>query len=242
MLCFAVKAVLLLAHGLLFSIVAAIAAVAPSTPTFLLRAYWARSLLFVAGYTSIPISTDGRKVTKPRGGDIVVANRSSPLDVLLLAWAYPTALFASFDADMLFVERPIFSAILDAFNLSRSQKGQNIDDFTKRHGTRVIVVFPECTASNNRGVLAFQPVMLDDAFVTAIKYSNPPTITTAVPGSYRAFLWALLCVPFHECRLRGSAHKLPIDHADALAKYARIPKTGLGLEEKVSFVEAWSRR
>ena len=235
---------MLAAYGIIFVAVGLLAESIQSRPLFLLRAWWARSILFVAGYTDVPISTDGRKVTKPTGGDVVVANRSSPIDVLLLLWVYPTALFTTSDRAGLVAERSTLGAIADAFLLENrpGRAGTTLAVLRKRHRNRVIVVFPEGTASNNRGVLAFGQVAIGEAFVTAIKYNNPPTVTTAVPGSYGAFVWALTSVPLHGCRIRGSAHRVTADHADLLAKYARIPKTSLGVQEKASFVEAWRRR
>src|SRR5437667_1148374 len=70
----------------------------------------------------------------------------------------------------------------------------------------VIVVLPECTASNGRGILELSPSLLSapakaKIFSVNLRYS-PADITTPVPGAYLNFLWDLCSQPTHWIRVR----------------------------------------
>lgn len=207
-----------------------------------LRAGSARVLLFVCGFYRIPLSYDGRKVRTPKGGDIVVVNHSSPMDILILCYLYPKSVFTQTDTEMLYHSHSAVSAFSASFALTRVRKGVPMSDLQRTSKNRVIVVFPEGTTSNNRGLLALCPLMIDKAFVMSIKYNNPPYLTTPIPGQTWNFVWGLASVVTHGCRLKGSSEQMDGGYADALARLARIPKTNLGVDEKESFLQAWNRR
>jgi 1-acylglycerol-3-phosphate O-acyltransferase len=82
----------------------------------------------------------------------------------------------------------------------------DLDTYVKQNTTRVIVVFPECTTSNGRGILPLSPSLLSaplrtKVFPVNLRYS-PPDITTPVPHSYFGFLWNLCSKPTHVIRIR----------------------------------------
>jgi hypothetical protein len=81
-----------------------------------------------------------------------------------------------------------------------------LDTVLKRYKDRVIVVFPECTASNGRGILPFSPSLLTappktKVFPVHLRYTAPD-ITTPIPGSLFTFLWNLCSKPTHCIRIR----------------------------------------
>lgn len=74
------------------------------------------------------------------------------------------------------------------------------------HPDRVIVVFPECTTTNGKGIMPFSPSLLTapsgaKIFPISLRYT-PPDVTTPVPGAYLSFLWNLLSQPTHCIRVR----------------------------------------
>ncbi|BFZ57722.1 Lysophosphatidic acid:oleoyl-CoA acyltransferase 1 [Savitreella phatthalungensis] len=239
-----VKTILLAVYLGVFLLVDGVSEVVGVGVVFWLRAYWARHVLMVAGYLRIPVSYDGRKVLHPGGGDVVVVNRSSPLDVLLVVWLYPSAVFVTCDRELRWRGRSAGGMMLDSFRVGYPEKGEaSLEAIGRKYRGRVLVTFPEATTTNNRGILAFTPTNIQEAYVTSIKYTNPPSTTTPIPASYAHFIWALTSVPSHELRIRASPHRLPAGaQADALARYARVPRTALGIEEKMTFVQAWRRR
>lgn len=191
------------------------------------------------------MSYDNRKPGIPKSGDVLIVNQSSPIDIMILTYLYPSAIFTSCDSEMLFETQSALSAFMARFNCKRVRKGCTINDLLSdrsRFQDRVIVVFPECTTSNNRGLLAFCPLMLDRAFVMSIKYNNPAYLSTPIPKTYWSFLWALASLLSHSCRLKGSSQQLELDFAGAIARFARVPKTNLGIDQKEEFLEAWARR
>ncbi len=69
-----------------------------------------------------------------------------------------------------------------------------------------MVVFPECTTSNGRGILPLSPCLLSTpprtkVFPVNLRYT-PSDVTTPVPHSYLTFLWNLCSKPTHCIRIR----------------------------------------
>jgi 1-acyl-sn-glycerol-3-phosphate acyltransferase len=82
----------------------------------------------------------------------------------------------------------------------------DLETVLKRYKDRVIVVFPECTTSNGRGILPFSPSLLTaplktKVFPVHLRYTAPD-ITTPIPGSLFTFLWNLCSKPTHCIRIR----------------------------------------
>lgn len=74
------------------------------------------------------------------------------------------------------------------------------------HPNRYIVVFPEGTTTNGRGILRFTPSLLGASpktkiYPTSLRYT-PADITTPTPQSYLTFIWNLLSKPTHSLRVR----------------------------------------
>lgn len=82
----------------------------------------------------------------------------------------------------------------------------DLETVLSRYPNRVIVVFPECTTSNGRGILPFSPSLLTappevKVFPVHLRYTAPD-ITTPIPGSFFTFLWNLCSKPTHCIRIR----------------------------------------
>jgi hypothetical protein len=92
---------------------------------------------------------------------------------------------------------------------SRPPPGRTLTDLgtlLRDHPNRIIVVFPETTTTNGRGILPFSPSLLTAPpatriFPVSVRYT-PPDITTPVPCAYWVFLWNLLSRPTHCIRVR----------------------------------------
>ena len=205
-------------------------------------AYTARLALLFLGFIKLPMTYDGRVRARPRKGDVVIVNRSSPVDILILAWLYPGAIFTRTGPEMLFQSQSLFGAMISSFRLQHTRKGYQLTDYVRGHSDRVIIIFPEATTSNNRGILAFCPIMVERAYVLSIKYNNPPYLATPIPGRFWHFMWALLSLPIHVCRLKGSSKAIDKDHAGTLSRLGRVPLTQLGIEDKDAFLQAWHGR
>ncbi|NJR31237.1 hypothetical protein HC762_00330 [bacterium] len=71
---------------------------------------------------------------------------------------------------------------------------------------RAVVVFPECTTTNGKGILPLGPSLLTAppntrVFPVSLRYTEPD-ITTPIPGSVGTFLWNLCSKPTHCIRVR----------------------------------------
>jgi 1-acylglycerol-3-phosphate O-acyltransferase len=71
---------------------------------------------------------------------------------------------------------------------------------------QAVVVFPECTTTNGKGILPLGPSLLTaprktKVFPVSLRYTEPD-ITTPIPASFGTFLWNLCSQPTHCIRVR----------------------------------------
>ena len=147
----------------------------------------------------------------PRGGTIIASSSASPIDALYLAAIFDPVFTASYPTTRLVQPITLFRAMLRAFfspQEAPSPKAKLVDLETvlQQYPDRVIVVFPECTTSNGRGILPFSPSLLSSpsntkVFPVHLRYTAPD-ITTPLPGSFLTFMWNLCSKPTHCIRIR----------------------------------------
>jgi hypothetical protein len=82
----------------------------------------------------------------------------------------------------------------------------DVSTLVEKHPNRPIVLFPECTTTNGRGILALGNSLLSVSpktkiFPVSLRYT-PMDIVTPLPGSYLSMLWTLLSKPTHCIRVR----------------------------------------
>ena len=150
----------------------------------------------------------------PGPGSLIAASFTSPLDVLYLAAIFDPVFTASHPDSLLVQPLSLFGALQRAFAPPPTQTtippraagAIDLPALLRAHPGRPIVVFPECTTTNGRGVLPFAPSLLSaprkaPIFPVSLRYT-PADVTTPLPDSYRAFLWCLLSKPTHCIRVR----------------------------------------
>ena len=101
--------------------------------------------------------------------------------------------------------------MLRAFSYPRMTPPQGVtlvdlQTLLHKNPNRAVVVFPECTTTNGRGILPFSPSILATPprakiYPISLRYTAAD-ITTPIPGSYRTFIWNLLSKPTHCIRVR----------------------------------------
>lgn len=82
----------------------------------------------------------------------------------------------------------------------------DLSDILNKYPTRPVVVFPECTTTNSRGILPLSQALLGvppktKIFPVSLRYT-PVDVVTPLPGTYISFLWTLLSKPTHCIRVR----------------------------------------
>ncbi|MCJ1389189.1 hypothetical protein MMC18_002044 [Xylographa bjoerkii] len=147
----------------------------------------------------------------PQPGTIIASSLTSPIDALYLAAIFDPIFTASYPSTRLVHQISLFQALLRAFAEPQLEPPPNInlcnlETLIQKHPHRAVVVFPECTTTNGRGILPFSPSLLTSPqrtkiFPISLRYT-PGDITSPVPGSYAAFLWNLLSKPTHCIRVR----------------------------------------
>ncbi|KAI9768011.1 MAG: hypothetical protein M1840_005323 [Geoglossum simile] len=275
------------------------------------------TILAVPGIWWVDLQVDGVKKGSlakhsprlPKPSSIIASSFTSPIDALYLAVIFDPIFTASYPSTRLVHRISLFRAILRALSppQSRPPLGTALTDLgtiLRDHPNRIIVVFPETTTTNGRGILPFSPSLLTSPpstriFPVSVRYT-PPDITTPVPYVYWDFLWNLLSRPTHCIRVRiaecvynnptfneeylqktpppspMSTHpsnyfdtppssdeieeplhrfsmarngdittdeKLLLEKiGEALARLGRVKRVGLGIRDKMAFVEVWSRQ
>ena len=161
----------------------------------------------------------------------------------------------------------------------------DLETLIKQYPHQAIVVFPECTTTNGRGILPFSTSLLTapptaKIFPVSLRYTAAD-ITTPVPGTYGSFLWNLLSKPTHCIRVRiaesthntttssvhaemiqedrasssdtllgseesessSSAEKKVLERVSvALARLGKARTVGLGVKDKIGFVNAYTKK
>lgn len=160
--------------------------------------------------------TDGSTVNShtdrfPQPGTIIAASHTSPIDPLYLAVIFDPIFTASYPNTKQVRRVSLLDAVFRTFGYPQlappaNSKLVDLETLTAQNPNRYIVVFPECTTSNGRGILPLSPSLLSASpktkiFPVSLRYTAPD-ITTPVPHTYFQFLWNLCSRPTHCIRTR----------------------------------------
>ncbi|KAI5481528.1 hypothetical protein MNV49_004285 [Pseudohyphozyma bogoriensis] len=280
-------AIILLLQFLVVDVLLGVCLVIPPVHALLSRAFTSvasRLVLVLLGFFWIPVESASLKRTarssavaasSPSKGDIIIANSSSFVDVLYLAFRYnPTFLLpvsstgsktsSASSAKITSYRRvSLFSAILASGTLpERSERGESLEEASKA-ARGPVVLFPECTTSNNRALLKFGAVLETHnskpstfkTFIISFKYDLPtPLLPSAVhpyPTSPFTSMFKMTTSPLArtlvvrklhpaECpKLSSSPRNVEMEQVgEALAGTGRWKKTtGMDWEAKAQFLE-----
>ncbi|OAL65562.1 hypothetical protein A7C99_2659 [Trichophyton rubrum] len=149
----------------------------------------------------------------PGPGTVIASSFTSPIDVVYLAAIFNPVFTTSYPGTRKVKQVSLLQAIIHAFDSPEptpphSSKADLIDISTliKRNPARCVVVFPECTTTNGKGILELSPSLCSATPSTKIFPINlryePADVTTPIPGSYARFIWNLLSKPSHFIRVR----------------------------------------
>lgn len=113
----------------------------------------------------------------------------------------------------------------------------DLDSLLATNPKRYIVVFPECTTSNGRGILPLSPSLLSvnsrtKVYPVSLRYTSPD-ITTPIPHTYFTFLWNLCSKPTHCIRTRIAEYVFTPPRANT----ARSTATEVNLADSSSDAE-----
>ncbi|KAJ4520509.1 Lysophosphatidic acid:oleoyl-CoA acyltransferase 1 [Exophiala dermatitidis] len=269
-------------------------------------------ILGIPGIWWVDLQIDGVKkgslaknsASIPRAGSVIASSSTSPIDSLYLSAIFDPIFAASYPNTRLVEPISLFTAVCRAFsypklNPSIRAKLVDLETYIKQNPNRIVVVFPECTTSNGRGILPMSPSLLTvpprtKVFPVSLRYT-PNDISTPVPHAYFTFLWNLCSKPSHCIRIRiaeaiyntsrrnmeqaaakssaySNSHldtsatdsaasdadtlvgseelegpatreeKMFLDKiAEALARLGRVKRVGLGVKEKIDFLEMWNK-
>lgn len=147
----------------------------------------------------------------PQPSSIIASSFTSPIDSLYLAAIFDPIFTVSYPHTRLVRRVSLLHAILRALSSPQEQPPKNakltdLKTLLAAHPQRIIVVFPECTTTNGKGILPFSPSLLTTPpgtkiFPVSLRYS-PPDVTTPIPGHYFSFIWNLLSQPTHCIKVR----------------------------------------
>lgn len=147
----------------------------------------------------------------PQPSNIIASSFTSPIDSLYLAAIFDPIFTASYPGVRQVRRISLLAAIIRAFLVPEERppvgaKMVDLRTLLEANPGRVIVVYPEVTTTNGRGILEFSPSLTSaptwaKIFPISLRYT-PGDITTPIPGTYWTFLWNLLSRPTHCIRVR----------------------------------------
>ncbi|KAK5153868.1 Lysophosphatidic acid:oleoyl-CoA acyltransferase 1 [Recurvomyces mirabilis] len=180
-------------------------------------------LLGIPGVWWIDLQVDGVRrgslAQTPRGrlpypGTIIASSYTSPLDVLYLAAIFDPIFTQSFRNSRHVQPISQETALANCFNIEnplergKEHKTTDLATLVKQNPGRVIVVFPETTTSNGRGIMKLSPSLLSAAkdtkiFAVSLRYT-PADVVTPIPGWLEVFrfIWRLNSRQTHCIRVR----------------------------------------
>lgn len=189
----------------------------------------------------------------PRPKDIIISRCCSPLDVLCLIFNYNPIFTISFSNTPLVQHISGIEAMFYMLSSPKRPSFKNymtLDYLSKLYPNRIICVFPEGTTSNGRGLLLFTRSLESVALQTKIfplfiRYN--PYLTTPHPKSLFKFLFRLtfnlthsLHIKISETPIISESHQKTSELASvALSKLSKIPRLGLGIDDKIAFLKVW---
>ena len=140
---------------------------------------------------------------------MIAASHTSPLDILYLATIFDPIFTQSYSGSRLVRPLTLEQALIACFSLpSAPQETTELSKLVSRNPGRVIVVFPEATTSNGRGILRLSPSLLSasaktNIFPISMRYT-PSDVVTPIPGFLSAarFSWKLCSRQTHTIRVR----------------------------------------
>lgn len=181
---------------------------------------WLWIMLGIPGIWWIDLQIDGVRrgslakqtaARLPQPGSVIASSFTSPIDSLYLAAIFDPIFTASYPYTRNVQRITLFEAMLRALYPPAATPPSNaklvpLKQILAENPDSCVVVFPECTTTNNRGILPLSPSLLTTPptakiFPVSLRY-NAPDITTPVPGSYFSFLWILNSKPTHCIRVR----------------------------------------
>lgn len=151
----------------------------------------------------------------PHPGTVIASSFTSPIDSLYLAAIFDPIFTISYPNTPLVRPVSLLTSILHALVAPRLVPSDQdvgglmtLAQLRAKHPDRIIVVLPECTTSNGRGILSLSPSLTTapagtKVFPVSLRYT-PPDITSPLPGfrSGCSWLWRLCSRPTHCIRVR----------------------------------------
>jgi 1-acyl-sn-glycerol-3-phosphate acyltransferase len=147
----------------------------------------------------------------PQPSNVIASSFTSPIDSLYLAAIFDPIFTVSYPHTRQVEYISLLGSIFRALRGPQEYpppgaKLTDLKTLVAEHPKRVIVVFPECSTTNGRGILPLSPSLLTvpptvKIFPVNLRYT-PPDITTPVPGAILSFVWNLLSQPTHCIRVR----------------------------------------
>ncbi|CEG77318.1 hypothetical protein RMATCC62417_12094 [Rhizopus microsporus] len=240
----------------------------------LISAIIIRSILFFMGF--FQIKTETISVRKSRGsgqietatvkdGDVIIANWTSYVDVLYLAYKYQP-IFTQIYSDSNSIKKiSLWQAIRLVQTPPESKPSEDDKVYSlkelvsnaKQHGWGPIVIFPEGTTTNGRALLKFHPLLdqvsLDEITFHLVsfkyEYTNmPPTFTV---GNLWLHFYKL-CAQFHNTlnvrilakrELHGSTSSSTVDSlVTHLGHLFKLRKMNLNMQDKRDFLAFYEAR
>lgn len=157
------------------------------------------------------LGAKANKTRLPAPGTVLASSHTSPIDCLYLAAIFDPIFTASYPNTRLVTRISLSQAIVRSLSYPQGAPPPNaqlttLDKLVRDNPDACVLVFPECTTTNGRGILPLSQSLLTlgrrtKIFPVNLRYT-PADITTPVPGTGMSFLWNLCSKPTNCIRVR----------------------------------------
>ena len=219
-----------------------------------------RLWLFHAGFiyieSSIATLQKGARKTRVNSiveiGDIIVANHTSFYDLVYLQYAY-SPVFVKIDRNGNVYPCTIWQMLNQVGGIPDIEPKQNAMSLIEysKIANAPIVVFPEGTTTNGRGILKFLPIFDNSKglkiHLVGFKYPNDFSVSyTTNYGVFKHFYFT--CCQFYNKQVAKllPANDQKIENlknvSELMCNLLRLRSLGLGVEDKLEFLEYFAMR
>lgn len=177
----------------------------------------------------------------PGPGSIIASSLSSPLDIIYLAAIFDPIFTQSFPGSRKVKQISMEAAVVSCFCFPcPAEDLVDISELMRNNPNRVIIVFPETTTSNGRGILRLSPSLLsadpDQRIIPISLKWSPADVVTPIPGWIEVprFLWKLCSRQTHCIRTRVG-HALTLNEAQRPPPKEAASREARGRQQKNAY-------
>jgi len=221
-----------------------------------LLGFIARAILFITGFFYINIENNAKgktRSTRSGGFNLIIANHSSYIDYIYFQYRYnPVFLKVGLDGQV--TPHSMFSGIFGVTEIIKAGEVSLEDYIDSYNSIRPVVLFPEGTTTNGRGILEWSIDLSSelgeslpsniDVDMIGVRYMWKNFCVCFTTGTVLSHFWGLLLQMYNVIQIKQTLSismpcaQLPV----ALATAVRLRRVAKNAEAKTEFLKYFNER